>query len=130
MQTCPCGNELPFFKCCGAIHNDEKNAETAEELMRSRYSAFATGNGNYLIQSQSIQTREESNKEEVIRWAKSVKWIKLEIIHSINGGKKDSTGIVEFKAYYKRNFLNYSIHERSKFVKEKGKWYYLEGIHF
>ena len=130
MQTCPCGNELPFFKCCGAIHNDEKNAETAEELMRSRYSAFATGNGNYLIQSQSIQTREESNKEEVIRWAKSVKWIKLEIIHSINGSKNDSTGIVEFKAHYMRNFLKHSIHERSKFVKEKGKWYYLEGIHF
>ena len=130
MKTCPCGNKSPFIKCCGAIHNNQKNAETAEELMRSRYSAFTTGNGNYLLKSQSIQTREESNKEEIIRWAKSVKWIKLEIINIINGGKKDSTGIVECKAHYRRNFLKYSIHERSKFIQEKGKWYYLEGIHF
>lgn len=130
MQKCYCGKKILFSLCCGAIHNAERKAETAEELMRSRYSAFATANGNFLRKSHSIKTIDRFKKEESVRWSKSVKWQKLEIIRTINGGKNDSTGIVEFRAHYKHNFLCYSIHERSIFLKENGKWYYLEGMQF
>tara|TARA_B100001094_G_C17890006_1_gene651222 strand:+ start:51 stop:443 length:393 start_codon:yes stop_codon:yes gene_type:complete len=130
MQTCPCGNELPFFKCCGAIHTNEKNAETAEELMRSRYSAFVLADWDYLMKSHASQTRDESSKEETVNWAKSVKWIKLEILDTLKGNQHDNSGIVEFKAHVKQGLFKRCIHERSNFIKENGKWVYLNGAHF
>ena len=129
MSNCPCGNNYSYQDCCGAIHFEHNEAKTAEQLMRSRYTAFVKANGNYLMKSQSLQTRDEKSKLETVKWTKSVKWLKLEIIETIGGTENDSTGIVEFKAYYKFKLLKKVIHERSNFIKEDGKWVYLNGEH-
>lgn len=130
MINCFCGNNLTYNNCCELLHNGKKSAETAEELMRSRYSAFATANGNYLINSNASKTRDVTSIAETEKWAKSVKWIKLEIINTLNGEPGDTTGIVEFKAHYKYKIFKRSIHERSTFVIENDKWVYLNGEHF
>ena len=124
-KSCPCGRPNSYENCCKLIHYDIKNAKTAEDLMRSRYSAFVLANGDYLMESHHVSTRPIEEKEDIVKWAKSVEWIKLKVLNSTKGNEKDIEGSVEFKAFYKQDLFNQSIHENSKFVQEDGVWYYL-----
>lgn len=121
---CPCGSNLDYDDCCGIIHKDIHQAKTAEQLMRSRYSAFVKANGNYLMESQHSSTRKPTTKHDTVRWAMSVKWQGLEIIDVVRGTAGDDTGTVEFKAFFMERFTNQQIHENSVFVKENGHWVY------
>lgn len=125
-MDCPCGNNKTYNDCCGVAHQSLKNVKTAEQLMRSRYAAFTLANGDYLMESHHISTRPVNEKEEIVAWAKSVEWVKLEIKASSKGMKDDSEGSVRFKAYFKENGKQRFIKEHSKFVKEDGVWYYLD----
>ncbi len=98
--------------------------------MRSRYSAFVVADGEYLLKTHSKQTKDQVNKTELVKWAKSVKWIGLKIIDKEKGQKDDEVGFVEFEAFFKERIFKRSIHEKSKFIKEDGIWVYLNGIHF
>lgn len=124
-MKCPCGRDKAYENCCGAIHSNRNIAETAEDLMRSRYTAFVLGNGNYLMDSHHSSTRPISEKMEIENWAKSVKWLKLEILNTSNGKEDNDEGNVEFKAHFKEGFRKKVIHENSKFIHEYGKWVYL-----
>ncbi len=123
--NCPCGRPKTYAECCEKIHSDILKAITAEDLMRSRYSAFVLANGDYLMQSHHSSTRPISEKKEIIRWAKSVKWVRLEVLNSTKGTSNDNVGIVEFKAYFKEGFVTTYIHENSYFTKENGNWVYV-----
>lgn len=122
---CPCGRPKTYVDCCGQIHQNHAKAITAEDLMRSRYTAFVLANGDYLMQSHHSGTRPISEKKEIIRWAKSVKWIKLEVLNTTQGSSNDNEGTVEFKAYFKEGFVTTYIHENSYFTKENGNWMYV-----
>lgn len=123
--NCPCGKEKPYSSCCGKAHLDSTSVQTAEDLMRSRYSAFTLANGDYLMKSHHSSTRPISEKQEIENWAKSVKWLKLEILNTSKGSKADAEGTVEFKAHYKERGRKKFIHEKSKFIREYGVWVYL-----
>ena len=99
--------------------------------MRSRYSAFCLADGDYLNKSHHSTTRPNSKSErnEIVSWAKSVVWIKLEIISTTRGLENDNFGTVEFKAYYLENGVSGIIHEKSTFEKENGHWVYVTGTH-
>ncbi len=126
---CPCGRNNKFYKdCCYLVHTNIHNALTAEELMRSRYSAFVLCNGDFLLQSHSIQFRDASNMHNTIRWSRSVAWNRLEIISLKDGLKHDTEGSVEFKAYYKEKNKLKCIHENSSFIREDKHWVYLDGL--
>tara|TARA_B110000211_G_C14083993_1_gene555853 strand:- start:1347 stop:1748 length:402 start_codon:yes stop_codon:yes gene_type:complete len=127
-KICPCGRNKTYKGCCGEIHTDNKIAVCAEDLMRSRYTAFTLGLGEYLNKSHHINTRNESEKESIEEWAKSVKWIALEIINCTFGSEIDDKGTVEFKAHFKQGLFKKVIHENSTFEKVEGKWYYLGSI--
>jgi len=131
IKKCYCGSNKEFNSCCGSIHKNISNAKTAEQLMRSRYSAFCLADGDYLHKSHHSSTRPKSkqDRKEIVAWAKSVIWIKLEIVDTTEGLEKDDFGIVEFKAYYLENGKPGIIHERSTFSKENGHWVYVDGIH-
>lgn len=126
-SKCFCGQSVPFETCCKPIHSNINLATTAEKLMRSRYSAFATGNGSYLYQSHFSKTRRPEDKIEIELWAKSVKWIKLDVLYTNAGGEKDDIGFVEFKAYFLEKGKVNIIHGKSEFVKENGHWVYVQG---
>lgn len=124
-MNCYCGNTILYSECCGKIHHNIHQALTAEQLMRSRYSAFVLANGDYLMQSHHSSTRPIKEKKEIVKWAKSVQWIKLEVLETSKGKPDDTDGIVTFNAYFYEKGKVDIIHEKSAFLKENNHWTYL-----
>ena len=125
MKNCNCGNSKTYTKCCGLAHQSLKIVKTAEQLMRSRYTAFTLANGDYLMESHHVSTRPIKEIESIVAWAKSVEWVELKILFTSKGVASDNEGTVSFKAYFKENETLSCIEENSKFIKENGCWYYL-----
>lgn len=123
-KKCPCGKNKTYLSCCALGHQNHSVLSTAEDLMRSRYSAFVKGNGEYLNSTHHIETRNESEKTTIEKWAKSVKWIKLEVLNSTLGSENDKEGTVEFKAHFKQGLFSKVIHENSRFIKVDQLWFY------
>ena len=98
-----------------------KKAPTAEALMRSRYSAYATEEADYLVDTTHVSTRKDHKRSDILSWSKSNKWRKLEVLET-------TENTVTFKAHY-LDYQNYDqIHyEHSTFVLENGNWYYVDG---
>ena len=120
-NLCPCCSGKLYEECCELFHSKKKFPKTAEELMRSRYAAFAIPNGDYLWETTLPNKRKFHHKTELENWGKENTWTKLEIIQS---NEKE----VEFKAYFTDKFGQENIHhERSTFKKVDKKWYYVSG---
>lgn len=129
-NNCPCGRGKVYEKCCGAIHKNIALALSAEDLMRSRYAAFTKENGTFLIKSHHSSTRPSKNEiKETELWAKSVNWIKLDVLNTTNGKASDIEGTVTFKAYYMENSKVEVIYENSFFEKENGIWMYKSALY-
>jgi len=128
-MLCPCNSNKPFSLCCQPLLAGNKQANTAEELMRSRYTAFNKVDIDYLMKSHHSSTRPLKEKKHIKKWASSVAWLGLQIIRTEAGLEADTNGIVEFKAMFKENGKISSIHEISQFVKENGCWFYVSGKH-
>ena len=124
-MKCYCGNKKSYANCCEILHKNNANAITALQLMRSRYSAFVLANGDYLMKTHHVSTRPVKEEKSIVSWAKSVEWIKLEILETTKGLQKDSEGTVTFNAYFYEEGNVEVIHEKSAFVKEKNEWKYL-----
>lgn len=121
MASCFCGLNTPFEACCQVFINSIQNAPTAETLMRSRYSAYATGEADYLVATTHSSTRNLHKKEAILEWSKSNHWMKLEVINSTETK-------VKFKAYYLDYRGKAQVHEElSTFIFENGKWFYVDG---
>jgi SEC-C motif-containing protein len=127
-NQCFCGTRENFEHCCKPIIEGTQPPSTAQALMRSRYSAFVIGSSQYLIDSTHISQRENYSITDIEAWAKESHWQKLEIIDCKKGLSGDSTGEVEFKAYYRDSKNTLHIHhEKSVFQKENGDWFYSNG---
>ncbi len=118
--ACPCLSGLPYDECCGRIHGGIARAATAEQLMRSRYSAFARGDVRYLLASWYPDTRPRSLELDA-----SLRWYRLDILSASDGGILATSGTVEFRAYYRSPTGAGEQHELSRFVKERDHWFYL-----
>ncbi|MCH9768749.1 MAG: hypothetical protein K0U70_13215 [Actinomycetia bacterium] len=115
--ACPCGTGDPFGGCCLPVHIGEREAQTAEQLMRARYSAHVVGDCDYLWRSWHPRTRPDSVS------GSGPEWTRLEIIDSVAGGPGDESGEVEFLAYYRGGVLR----ERSRFARRARRWFYVDG---
>lgn len=128
MENCYCCSGKNFSDCCQPFLNGNAKPPTAESLMRSRFSAYAIRNVEYLLKSTHPATRKFHNFDEIEIWAKSNVWQKLEVVSVNKGEYKDKEGIVEFKAFYlDQNSTSQVHHEISNFKKELGKWFYVDG---
>jgi len=128
MMDCYCGSGKNFDECCQPFLDGTAKPQTAEELMRSRFSAYATCAIEYLLRSTHPSTRKFHNHKEIENWAKTNNWEKLEIVSKSNGEAKDTQGTVEFKAYFTDADGKEQIHhEHSNFRKELGKWFFVDG---
>lgn len=126
-MKCPCNPNKNYTDCCKTAHDNINSVETAEQLMRSRYSAFVLANIEYLQKSHHSSSRPKTkDKKEILAWTKSVQWLKLEVINTSKGRKTDTTGTVEFKAYFIENGSIDIIHENSEFSKENNHWVYVK----
>ncbi|MGY1849682.1 MULTISPECIES: YchJ family protein [unclassified Blastococcus] len=120
-RRCPCGTGLPYAECCGRLHAGEATAVSAEQLMRSRYSAFAVGDAGYLLTSWHSTTRPAS-----VELDPQVRWTGLDVLATTGGGLLATEGTVEFRAWYVAGGERGSQHEISRFVREDGAWRYLD----
>lgn len=121
-MKCPCCSGKTYEECCKPYHLGEKLAPTAEALMRSRFSAFAIPNGDYLMDTTHPSKRKLHSKEDLQEWGEINEWGKLEIV------SKPSINHVEFKAFYTdENGQPQLHHELSLFEKVDDNWYYVSG---
>nr|WP_272941313.1 YchJ family metal-binding protein [Kribbella flavida] len=108
-----------YADCCGAFHAGRKTAATAEQLMRSRYSAFVAHDATYLLQTWSTTTRPTTLRLD------NTQWTGLEIVNTTNGTAFHTEGTVEFRAHYLHDGHPASQHENSHFTREAGLWVYV-----
>jgi SEC-C motif-containing protein len=119
---CPCGSAEPFGRCCLPVHLGQRQADTAEALMRARYSAYAVDDLDYIWRTWHPQTRPE-----VLTPNTGLTWTGLEIIGTVDGGTSDESGEVEFRARYRQNGRPGALHERSRFTVRARRWFYVDG---
>jgi SEC-C motif-containing protein len=128
---CPCGRldargrPLPLVQCCGRYvgHFEAAPAPDAEALMRSRYTAFVLQDEPYLL-----ATWHAGKRPSRVRFDAGTRWLGLEVKqHRV---VDDTHAEVEFVARCRdAGGAATRMHERSRFVREGGRWFYLEGDH-
>jgi SEC-C motif-containing protein len=125
-ELCACGSGQSYADCCRPLHNavanGERGAETALALMRSRFAAFAVGAADYLLATWHPRTRPKG-----LNLDSDVTWRRLQIVDTVAGTRHDTTGVVEFRAQYVHHGKRHIMHETSRFVREKGRWLYVDG---
>jgi len=126
---CPCGRQdAAYADCCGRLHAgmraDGPYAQRAEDLMRSRYSAFVVQDANYLLATWAADQRPPGIEFDV-----GVKWLGLAIRHCVQHDACHAE--VEFIARYKPQVgPAVRLHERSRFIFQDGRWRYVDGQQF
>ena len=121
-DRCPCRSGSVFGDCCGPLLARSAEAPTAVQLMRSRYTAFAVGDADYLSATWHPGTRPaDTDLDEETRW------IALEIVATERGGPFDRDGEVEFRASYRSDGERGVLHERSRFLRVGSRWFYVDG---
>ncbi len=95
--------------------------------MRSRFSAFCTGNIDYLLASHHPSKHTVNDRQALSETIAHCEWLNLTILATEQGTAKDKSGEVEFLATYKQDGKLSQLRERSCFIKEQGQWYYLDG---
>jgi SEC-C motif domain protein len=126
-DPCPCGSGRLLESCCGPRHDGTAPAETAEALMRSRYSAYVRQRIDYLRQTLTPEAQAGFDPAETERWARESQWSGLSILRCEAGGPEDETGLVEFVATYQFSGRDFRHHEISRFTRLDGRWFYVDG---
>jgi SEC-C motif-containing protein len=124
-DRCPCLSGETYGACCGRFHAGYAAGvwpTTAVALMRSRYSAFAAGSADYLLATWHPSTR----PVELVLDTDTV-WRRLDILRIKGGSPFDERGTVEFAAHFRHDGERGVQRETSRFVREDGRWYYLDG---
>jgi SEC-C motif-containing protein len=127
MKNCPCGSGLSWDECCGPYVLGEKDAPTAEALMRSRYSAYVEHAIDYIVATCAQEGKDAIDYKQTQEWSEKSTWLGLKILSATKGGPLDTEGTVEFEASYERDGLRDVHHENARFKKEHGRWLYEEG---
>lgn len=121
MTACPCDLSRPYADCCGPLHAGAPAADP-QALMRSRYSAYVLGLHDYLLATWHPSTRPQALE---LGDPVATRWLELEVKRH---GAQADTGTVEFVARFKVGGASaVRLHERSRFLREDGRWYYLDG---
>ena len=126
-MDCPCGSGKAYDECCAPFIKGEGHPETAEQLMRSRYSAYALQEIPYLHNTLHPDSRAAWDEEGALRWSQSSVWNGLEIIQTEAGGPADEGGTVEFIAGFTMEGKRLQHHELAVFEKAGGRWYFKDG---
>lgn len=127
-MPCPCGTSLELSACCAPYIEGRARPETAEQLMRSRYTAYTQADVNYLEKTLAPESRPDFDRDEARRWALQSKWKGLKVLRTEGGTASDETGVVEFVATYVQGGKGVDHHEVSQFRKAKnGQWLFIDG---
>jgi len=124
-QACPCGSGNTFTDCCEPIINGTRASETAEALMRARYSAFVTRAIDFIVASTHSRTRKEIDMDYIREWSETSTWRGLEIFETriVN----DNKAYISFEAQYSQRGEDHRHREKSLFERENGHWRFVSG---
>lgn len=125
-NTCPCGSGIELAQCCKPLIQGKRKPQTAEQLLRARYTAFTLGEVDYILSTHHSRTRDEVKREEIEEWSKSSKWLGLKIVQSEAGKEPDNQGVILFCAQYHADGKDNDHWEQSYFEKENGEWKFLD----
>lgn len=127
-MTCPCGLENTYENCCGPFLAGTALPDTAEKLMRSRYTAYTRADIEYIKKTMVPEARKDFDVVETKQWAEGSTWKGLKIVDTQEGGPEDKKGLVEFTATYEKDGQGIDHHEVSQFRKTKeGQWLFVDG---
>lgn len=121
VRPCPCGSGTPYDACCGPLHRGASLAATAEQLMRSRFSAFAVGDVDHLFRTWHPRTRPDAQD---LAPDPRIEWTRLEVLDAVEHGDRAE---VEFEAHHRVGGVPAVLHERSRFERRAGRWFYVDG---
>ena len=119
---CPCDSGTLYGNCCGPLHAGRAHAATAVQLMRSRYSAFALGKTQYLLETWLPGSCPGSLEPDPAQ-----RWIGLKIVEETAGDTDRDEDFVTFVARYKIGGKAFRLKERSRFMRVGHQWYYADG---
>ncbi len=134
-SPCFCGSALDFHQCCQPFITLVTLPKTPEQLMRSRFSAYAMGDAQYVFDTYAKNSQSSQTIKEISEWGSSCKWLALKI-HSTNEPVALTTDnaeqFVEFSAFYVNQGYLYELREKSRFILETDMnkavhWRYLDG---
>ena len=128
MKNCPCGSGREYSACCEPYIRGKAKAPTAEALMRSRYTAYAEHEIDYIIKTCEDRGKKNIDYKSTRDWSEQSKWLGLNIITVEKGAVSDIDGTVEFEATYEKEGKKEVHRETAKFRKEKDEWLYVEGV--
>jgi len=133
--TCPCRvlekSTEPFSDCCQPYLLNVKQPPSAEALMRSRYSAYVTGDIAYLINSWWPDQQSQLDRDSITRWSQQSQWRGLQIHSCQLGLSYDLEGRVEFSAFWLDTDQPGQLQqhrENSYFKRDNGRWYFVENM--
>lgn len=126
-RPCPCTSKRTFDKCCEPYLAGREVPETAEKLMRSRFSAYATRKVDYLLATTCEEERNKLDRKELEDYCRKVSCVSLKIAETEGGGPQDETGTVLFYASLQVNGRRMLHRELSRFRREDGRWVYVDG---
>lgn len=125
LTACACKSGKNYAECCQPFHLGEKLPETAEQLMRSRYTAYTQVNIPYIVATTAPSQQVNLDQATMKTWGESTQWAGLEILEHLANITKNHS-VVEFKAFFKGENGIKAHHERSLFVKICNRWYFVD----
>ena len=120
MAKCKCGSTKSYKECCEPFIKGTSLPQTAEELLRSRFVAYAQGNIDYIAATTHADKKDEFSIEDAKEWAATTQWDRLEIVN------KPSETEIEFIAWYKENGKPVRHQELSVFKKVDDAWFFFD----
>jgi len=105
----------------------DRSAQTAEALLRSRYTAYTKAKATYILQTVHPDMRSQHDEKSILEWAQQSDWHGLQIISTTGGGPQDTEGRVEFIAEYTQKSVRTNHHEIADFKKIDDTWYFYDG---
>lgn len=123
-QPCPCGGGKTFAECCEPILAQQRPAATAEELMRSRFTAHVARDYAHLHRTYAKTASEpyEPGKDPA-----ATAWTRL-VIHAHDAEIRPDTSFVDFTAYYREGDQEHALHEKAEFHRINGVWLYTRAV--
>ncbi|MBB1201169.1 YchJ family protein [Enterobacteriaceae bacterium 89] len=125
-SLCPCGSALEYSLCCQRYLSGAETAPTPAQLMRSRYTAFVMKDADYLVRTWHPSCKAQDFRQELEQSFSGTEWLGLNI-SATDEGRHSDEGFVTFVARFREHNKSSAIIERSRFLKENGQWYYIDG---
>jgi SEC-C motif-containing protein len=125
-SLCPCGSAQEYSACCQRYLSGAELAPTPSQLMRSRYCAFVMKDADYLVKTWHPSCEPHAFRSDLEKSFAGTEWLGLTIF-AADDGKTPDEGFVSFVAHFREHSKGSALIERSRFLKENGQWYYIDG---